>query len=58
MAGFEDTVTWRVSTFLLLFLALSVVLEKILHRLHQYFHHHHLIGFMYALDKLKDELML
>ena len=56
--GIEESPSWRVSSFLFLFLLLSTILEHALEHLEHWLHRKELMGWLGALHNVKDELML
>lgn len=56
--GIEESPTWRIAVFVVLFFAISVCTEFMLHKLQHYLQRERLVGMEGALRKVKDELML
>jgi hypothetical protein len=50
----EETQSWRVAVFWLIFLVLSYLLEKFLHEYHHHLEHKHQRGLIVALEKVKE----
>jgi hypothetical protein len=54
----EETASWRVALFFVVFLVLSLVLEQFFHALEHCLHHIGQVGLEEAVHKIKEELML
>jgi mlo protein len=56
--GLEESPTWRVIVFFVLFLVLSILVEMTMHHSKHFCEHHNWIGVLHAIHKIEEELML
>lgn len=56
--GIEESPSWRVALFLMLFLLISTGLEIFFHKVEHMCAHKGLYGHLHAIEKIKEELML
>ncbi|XP_068305351.1 MLO-like protein 9 [Pyrus communis] len=54
----DQTPTWALAAVCFLIIIISIVLEKVLHMVGEFFHHKKKVGLLEALEKVKGELMV